>query len=772
MKKLSIFIFFLFISAIISCNSEMIDKGISSMQDPRIPEINVKQGQDDIPNGSEYAFELANGISVDETCEPVIFTIENTGTADMELGAITINGENAEEFAVASQTDETILYPGTNTTFSITLTPQNADPKTADITITTNDFDEGEYTFTITGRSKPVCSFSARLRYGTTPMAVAFENKTQGDVESYLWNFGDGTTSAEANPTHTYTEIGTYTVELQVTGPGGFDYKYFNNYIETYRSEENVVDNYPEGVGSIKAVRINDDTRIDIISTLVLGSDTVVAWWKNDGTGNFSRNILPDAIAGTNDITYADINNDTYNDIVICASGADEKIIWWKNNGTGTTWTKNVVEGITASSWERVEAVDIEGDGDIDIVVSNSSEIAWWENIDLTPGEGDGDGSTWSGKITIASGLTDIVSVSASDIDGDGDADIACGQDYDLPAVGRVGWWRNLGDGDSWSVINVIGTETCNPVTVRIAEIDGINGKDIIILSRQDTDGEITWWENSGTETFGTAHIIENDFYSYNSDMNVADLDKDGDLDIFTCSYFFGIVAWLENPAAGNGGDWTRHVVSTGTYGSRSIQAADFNDDGNIDIAVATISASIWADKIIWWDLNLDGWEEYSVSVDFTDVERIFSSDVDSDGENDILAASSSTGEIAWWRNEGLGDMGNKQVIDTLYKAISVYACDIDNDGDTDIMAAGGDGTTDEFALWKNNGALSFTKTTLTASAIKGACFVSVADIDKDGDLDILGVASGDSTIYWWRNIRNREHYNHFIMWPKFSLPC
>ncbi len=40
-------------------------------------------------------------------------------------------------------------------------------------------------------------------------------------VSSYLWNFGDGTTSTAAAPTHTYTTVGTFTVSLSITTPGG-----------------------------------------------------------------------------------------------------------------------------------------------------------------------------------------------------------------------------------------------------------------------------------------------------------------------------------------------------------------------------------------------------------------------------------------------------------------------------------------------------------------------------------------------------------------------
>ena len=46
-----------------------------------------------------------------------------------------------------------------------------------------------------------------------------------GKIISYLWNFGDGTTSTEANPTHVYGEKGTYTVELTVKDSRGKESK-------------------------------------------------------------------------------------------------------------------------------------------------------------------------------------------------------------------------------------------------------------------------------------------------------------------------------------------------------------------------------------------------------------------------------------------------------------------------------------------------------------------------------------------------------------------
>ena len=57
-------------------------------------------------------------------------------------------------------------------------------------------------------------SFIAKNTRGLAPLDVEFINLTQGDVNSWLWDFGDGTTSTEKNPIHVYTRTGNYTVTL------------------------------------------------------------------------------------------------------------------------------------------------------------------------------------------------------------------------------------------------------------------------------------------------------------------------------------------------------------------------------------------------------------------------------------------------------------------------------------------------------------------------------------------------------------------------------
>ncbi|NRA75536.1 MAG: HYR domain-containing protein [Planctomycetes bacterium] len=99
----------------------------------------------------------------------------------------------------------------------------------------------GEYTVTLTATGSagedtfvcdscivvtapaPVADFLANPTSGTYDLVVDFTDSSTGPIDSRLWDFGDGSTSTESNPSHTYTIAGTFTVSLTVTGPGGID---------------------------------------------------------------------------------------------------------------------------------------------------------------------------------------------------------------------------------------------------------------------------------------------------------------------------------------------------------------------------------------------------------------------------------------------------------------------------------------------------------------------------------------------------------------------
>ena len=80
--------------------------------------------------------------------------------------------------------------------------------------------------------------FTADLTSGPVPLAVNYTDQSTGDITSWSWDFGDGATSTEQNPSHTYTDAGTYTVSLAVTGPCGSDTEVKVNFITVLEQQK------------------------------------------------------------------------------------------------------------------------------------------------------------------------------------------------------------------------------------------------------------------------------------------------------------------------------------------------------------------------------------------------------------------------------------------------------------------------------------------------------------------------------------------------------
>ena len=132
----------------------------------------------------------------------------------------------------------------------------------------------------------------------------------------------------------------------------------------------------------------------------------------------------------------------------------------------------------------------------------------------------------------------------------------------------------------------------------------------------------------------------------------------------------------------------------------------------------------------------------------------VYAADIDNDGDLDVLSASYSDDKIAWYENDGAADPSfTANTIATssfIGSPSSVYAADIDNDGDMDVLSASVD---DKIAWYENDGAAdpSFTARTITTSA-DYAWNVYAADVDNDGDVDVLSASIYDDKIAWYEN--------------------
>ena len=92
--------------------------------------------------------------------------------------------------------------------------------------------------------------------------------------------------------------------------------------------------------------------------------------------------------------------------------------------------------------------------------------------------------------------------------------------------------------------------------------------------------------------------------------------------------------------------------------------------------------------------------------------------------------------------------------------ANSVFAADVDSDGDTDVLSASG--SERKIAWYENDGSENFTTHTITTAA-NGAWSVFAADVDGDGDTDVLSASFVDNKIAWYENDGSENFTTHTV---------
>jgi len=340
--------------------------------------------------------------------------------------------------------------------------------------------------------------------------------------------------------------------------------------------------------------------------------------------------------------------------------------------------------------------------------------------------------------------LNKPTAVYTADIDGDGDIDVLASS----PSNNKIAWYENT-DGNFSSEI-IIDSDLTGARHAILADIDGDNDNDVIVAAFN--GNKIVWYENTdGNGSFSSVNIISTDvslaIYVY-----VADVDGDSFLDVLSASYNDNKIAWYRN-TDGTGNFSSQKIISTNTEGASSISAADFDNDGDIDIV-----ASSYAENKFSWFENTDGSGDiFSETVlyenDLIGAFSVYVDDIDNDNDNDILTVSYNFGEIALYENtDGNANFSKKPILATAYTASDIYAADFDNDGDLDIVSTS---IWDDKTAWYENidGNGTFSKQTIISEFTNGASSVSAADIDGDNDNDIIVASRYDDKAVWFENL-------------------
>ncbi|PWR75016.1 PKD domain-containing protein [Methanospirillum stamsii] len=113
-----------------------------------------------------------------------------------------------------TSTEKNPLYVYQNPgVYSVTLTAKNI--------VSSQSVTKKDYITVYEPIKPPVADFNGNPTSGMVPLTVTFTDLSTNEPETWSWIFGDGGTSAEQNPVHTYTEVGVYTVNLTVSNRAG-----------------------------------------------------------------------------------------------------------------------------------------------------------------------------------------------------------------------------------------------------------------------------------------------------------------------------------------------------------------------------------------------------------------------------------------------------------------------------------------------------------------------------------------------------------------------
>lgn len=233
-------------------------------------------------------------------------------------------------------------------------------------------------------------------------------------------------------------------------------------------------------------------------------------------------------------------------------------------------------------------------------------------------------------------------------------------------------------------------------------------------------------WFGFDSGFYGDAH------FPYASD--VADLDGDGDPDVVASHWFFPrLVSVLIN----HDGRYAEPVYYSIGDSSREIRLADVTGDGSPDILASNTGSSFDGGTISVLRNLGDG--TFAPREDYLAAGGplgIAPADYDGDGDVDLVVAGSGT-QVALLRNDGTGAFGLRELFPAAEAPYKVTAGDLDGDGLPEVVVAC---ENTRVAVLPNTGGTFAAPVVLDAGFGVNDLFpcVSLADLDRDGDLDIV----------------------------------
>ncbi len=424
-----------------------------------------------------------------------------------------------------------------------------------------------------------------------------------------------------------------------------------------------------------------------------------------------------------------DIDGDGLLDLVLGGS-PEEPLTWWRwpdlhPTQIATARVEFTTDGLLA---------DIDGDGDLDIVTPDGDKednLLWFKNP--WPEGSPAEASQWRRHIIGSIGNWGK-DVEAADFDGNGRVDIAARSNDHL----MIFFQDTEG---AWSKMSLLG--------VKLGE-EGMASGDI------DTDGDIDlvvsgeWLANPGSALATTPaewKAYRVGAFDPSFKAVVVDIDQDGSPDILTSSSeHTADVTWF-SAMSGPKKKWTRHVVQPALTGAHTLQAADMDLDGDIDIVVGQMHTSPERVLAVLYNLNGKGTRWARQAIDKTGLHNGEVADIDGDGDFDIYGANwTGNPPLRVWLNRldpprtphRLDRWHSSQITKDHVRSFGLAFADIDGDKRTDVISG---------PFWYRQPSRPWDDDWEQFRLGDGLDAFAVADLDDDGHPEIFAQRSGGTTL-------------------------
>lgn len=265
---------------------------------------------------------------------------------------------------------------------------------------------------------------------------------------------------------------------------------------------------------AVAVADIDADGDLDIVAAF--SGAGIVSWFQNSGSGTFTERVIT-TLADAAGVAVGDFNRDGTIDVAASSRDTNTIIVFFQTPGLTPPAFTSLVLSTTALGAFSLHAVDLDRDGDVDLLSAHRDDdrIVWWRS----------NGAGAFAEVVISATVNGARSVAAADMDRDGDLDIVAAATDD----NTIYWFENKNFVFS---ANVVSAASSGVFAIALGDVDG--DCDIDILAAERTSNLLNWYENDGLLTGSlkfTSKVISNLATNIRAVM-VVDMDRDGDLDV------------------------------------------------------------------------------------------------------------------------------------------------------------------------------------------------------------------------------------------------